>query len=165
MLLDPRISVSTLPGTKFPMRKILPTLGEATDNSKAKNEDDTKERDILILLFKRRSKQLVESSQRDEMKLHQPARAQPFPVGLVAQMLFFFQDYGTGRTTRKQSTDNINRISNGKNLRNNNGSYFSKVVAAEVSQYPNVDKNEETSFSMQTFQKKKFDVHESRNWE
>ena len=76
------------------------------------------------------------------MKLHQPARAPTFPIGLVTQMLCFCKDDDTGCATGEWSTGTITTIRNRKNLRNNNGSYFSKGKAAKVRRYANVDKNE-----------------------
>ena len=42
MLLDHRLAASTSPGArmKLSMRKVLSTLGEVSDNAKAKNEEN-----------------------------------------------------------------------------------------------------------------------------
>ena len=52
MLLDPRLPeiINTSPDIKPPMRKVLPTLGEATDDVKVKDKVSIQERDTLIVL-------------------------------------------------------------------------------------------------------------------
>ena len=83
------------------------------------------------------------------MKLIQPSCAPPFSIGLVIQILFFYEDNNAVFAKVRWSAGAITRIINGKNLRNNNGSYFSKEVATEVRWFPNADKNDESSFSTQ----------------
>ena len=83
------------------MRKALPTLGEVADGAKVKDEDSIQERDQFIVVAQHRRNQFVASGPRDEMKLHQPVRTPPFPVGLVIQMLFFCKDNDSGCTVGK----------------------------------------------------------------
>ena len=98
------------------------------------------------------------------MKLIQPSCEPHFFIGLVIQMLFFYEDNDAVRETGGWSTYTITRIINRKNLRNNNGPYFSKGVPAEVRWCPDTDNNDESSFSMKKCQKNKFNIYEAHGW-
>ena len=79
-------------------------------------------------------------------------------------MLFSHEDVNAGHTTGEWSAGTITRISNGKNLRKNNATYFSKGVSAAVRWCPDADKNNKSNCSMQKFQANKFNVYETYDW-
>ena len=88
--------------------------------------------DTLIVVAQEIRKNLEESGLGYEMKLIQPSCAPPLSVGLVIQILFFYEDNNSGCTQGEWSVGTITRTINGKNLRNNNRSYFSKGLVAKA---------------------------------
>ena len=98
--------------------------GEVADCAKVKDKVSIQERDTLIVVAQDRRKKLIERGLTHDVELTQPSCPPHLSIGLVAEMLFFYDDDNAGCTTGGWSAGAITRISNGKNLRNNNGSYF-----------------------------------------
>ena len=105
-LLDPHFPVITITSTdiKLPMIKGLPTLREVADDFKVKDEFSIQERDVLIVIAQDRRKNLAESGLIEGMKLINPSCAPPVSVGLVIQMLYFYEDEDARCTTCGWST-------------------------------------------------------------
>ena len=109
------------------MRKNLPKLGEVIDDVKVKDKVSIQERYKLIIVDQDGRKQFIKNDLRDELKLIQPSCTPPLSVGLVLQILFFYEDNDAGCAICGWSTGTIARMG-----KNNNGYYFSKGVSAEV---------------------------------
>ena len=107
---------------------------------------------------------LIKEGRRDEMKLRQPASAPILKPNNIIQIAYRYFYDGNHKDDYQWCTGTVVAVSNGRNLNNDKGKYYSKGAAVDIQWHADSDKGEEISFSVIRIKKTLFNCYDEFGW-